>query len=168
MQESTKHMPFVAMFQRMARLPIDIAEDCHADPKERLVHYQTTAVEKDSEVATRERSDLLSTIKANIEKAQAKQKRLYDAKHGAGASFQAGSLVLKKDFTRKRRQGGKLDPRWVGPYEITSVLGKGLYSLKSCAGDVAVKRVNGMHLKVFFPERVRLHNMSTPKDFIYC
>ena len=72
MQESTKHTPFVAMFQRMARLPIDIAEDHHADPEERLVHYQTTAVEKDSEVATRERSDLLSTIKANIERAQAK------------------------------------------------------------------------------------------------
>ena len=70
------------------------------------------------------------------------------------------SMVLVPPFklvpsccTRKRRQGGKLDPRWDGPYEITSVLGKGLYSLKSCAGDVAVKRVNGMHLKVF--EKVR-------------
>ena len=35
------------------------------------------------------------------------------------------------------------------------MLGKGPYSLKRCAGDVAVKRVNGMHLKVFFPEKVR-------------
>ncbi len=133
MQESTKCTPFVAMFQRMARLPIDITEDQFADPDERLAHYQSNAVE---EIVIEERSNLLCTIKANIEKAQAKQKRLYDANHGAGISFQVGSFVMKKDFTRKKRRGGKLDPKWVGPFQITAVLGKGLYSLKSYEGDL--------------------------------
>lgn len=82
-------------------------------------------------------------------KAQLKQKRNYDSKHGPSASFTAGSLVLKKDFTRKRRRVSKLDPRWVSPFEITAVLGKGLYSLKSCDGHLTVKRVNEIHLKVF-------------------
>ena len=64
MQESTKHTPFSAMFQRMARLPIDITEDRFADPDERLAHYKSSAVEKDEEIAAKERSDLLSAIKA--------------------------------------------------------------------------------------------------------
>ena len=40
-----------------------------------------------------------------------------------------GALVLKKDFTRKRRLGGALAYRWFGPYTITCSLGQGLYHL---------------------------------------
>ena len=40
-------------------------------------------------------------MKANIEKAQAKQKEQYDKKHTLAGSFSIGALVLKKDFTRK-------------------------------------------------------------------
>ncbi len=36
------------------------------------------------------------------------------------------------------------------PFEISAVLGKGIYSLKSCEGHVKVSRVNGLHLKVFY------------------
>ena len=39
--------------------------------------------------------------KANIEKAQKKQKLHYDGKHGAGDLYTDGSEVLKKDFRRK-------------------------------------------------------------------
>ena len=48
-------------------------------------------------------------IKANIEEAQRKQKEHNDLKHGAASCFNVGSVVLKKDFTRKKRKGGKLD-----------------------------------------------------------
>lgn len=143
------YTPFVVMFQRMARLPIDISHGRHPDPNERLAHYRATAMEKDKETANKERTELLTAIKGNIQKAQANQKRVYDSKHGAGASFTAGSLVMKKDLKRKRRRGGKLDPRWKGPFKITTVLEKGLYSLKSCDGNLTVNRVNGIHLKVF-------------------
>ena len=73
-----------------------------------------------------------------------------------------------KDFRRKKRKGGKLDVKWLGPYAITSLLGKGFYSLKHegngnnhfkyhyrcfCTiivhSDVIVKRVNGGHLKIY-------------------
>ena len=39
--------------------------------------------------------------------------------------YQVGALVLKKDFKRKKRKGGKLDDRWLGPYMISKDLGKG-------------------------------------------
>ena len=48
---------------------------------------------------------------------------------------------MKKDFTRKKRKGGKLDPKWVGPYCITSNLGRGLKQLSK--PFKAVSCVNG-------------------------
>ena len=43
--------------------------------------------------------------------------------------------MLKKDFRRKKRKGGKLDYRWEGPFLITATLGKGLFQLKELAGE---------------------------------
>ena len=75
-------------------------------------------------------------VKSNIQGAQKKQKMYYDRKHGVpGSLFAVGSLVLKKDFTQKKRKGGKLDRRWVGPYQITSLLGKGLYKIQKLGSD---------------------------------
>ena len=69
--------------------------------------------------------------------------------------------VLKKDFLRKKRKGGKLDPRRLGPYIITQKLSKGFYSLQSVANPSdCVKQVNGAHLKAFHsPE-----HMSNSQD----
>ena len=79
------------------------------------------------------------SMKTNIEIAQAKQKEYNDAKFGAASCFGVGSAaaVFMKDFTRKKRHGGKLDYRWLGPYTITKALGKGLYELKEHTGDKA-------------------------------
>ena len=74
-------------------------------------------------------------VKENIEAAQTKQKKYYDEKFGVSSCFSVGSTVLKKDFKRKKRRGGKLDYRWQGPYTITAALGKGLYQLKELNGD---------------------------------
>ena len=51
---------------------------------------------------------------------------------------------------RKKRKGGggKLDSKWIDPFRIIKVLGKGLYSLESFdEPPVMVGRVNGVHLK---------------------
>lgn len=57
--------------------------------------------------------------------------------------------MLKKDFRRKKRKGGKLDHRWLGPYTISADCGKGFYTLNGANG-VAFKRINGAHLKVYY------------------
>ena len=88
-------------------------------------------------------------VKNNIEIAQEKQKENYDRKHTVVGSFSSGALVLKKDFTRKRRRGGALDFRWLGPYTITNSLGKGLYRLVHQQTGTVVNRVNGFHLKPY-------------------
>ena len=85
-------------------------------------------------------------VKTHVESAQRKQKLYYDQKHAAGDLFTVGSLVLKKVFRRKRRRGGKMDYRWQGPFVITSVLGKGLYSLKERDGDQVLDKL--MHVSL--------------------
>ena len=85
-----------------------------------------------------------------IKIAQQKQKELYDRKHANPKVYQVGSKVLKKDFARKKRKGGKIDAKYVGPFIITKSLGKGLYALQLVKnGDHVIDRVNGVHLKPY-------------------
>ena len=69
-----------------------------------------------------------------IVSAQTKQKKYCDKKHATGEVFNVGPLVLRKDFTRRKHAGGKMDYLWTGPYKITGTLGKGLYKLKAVQG----------------------------------
>ena len=54
---------------------------------------------------------VLKQAKANIDKAQEKQKKDFDKRHHCPETFKLGNLVLKKDMTRKKRKGGKLDTK---------------------------------------------------------
>ena len=90
-------------------------------------------------------------VKANILIAQERQKACYDRKHANPNIFVVGSMVLKKDFRRKKRAGGKLDPSWVGPYTIVKALGRGLYSLQGIVEpSKIISRINGIHLKRYY------------------
>ena len=122
------------MFGRRARLPVDINTEANYDPVQKLREFasQDEPNEKQNDAKRRKMEEL---VKANIEAAQAKQKKYYDDKFGASSCFSVGSTVLKKEFTRKKRRGGKLDYRWQGPYTITAALGKGLFQLKELNGD---------------------------------
>ena len=133
-QESTKHTPFEVMFGRMARLPVDFNAASHYDPDRKLEEY-SAADQLDELECQAKRQKLDEVVKENIGNAQAKQKLYYDQKHGAASCFGVGSVVLLKDFTRKRRRGGKFDYRWKGPFTITGSLGKGLFKLKEVQGD---------------------------------
>lgn len=102
----------------------------------------------------------LEAVKENIIPAQKRQKDQYDCKHSNPEVFAVGALVLKKDFTRKKRAGGKLDHRWTGPYKITSAIGRGLFRLQMVEDPTKfVARVNGVHLKKYLLQKVwKLHN----------
>ena len=53
------------------------------------------------------------------------EKEIYDRKHHQPEVFSIGAIVLK-DFTRKKRKGGKLDTKWTGPYKVAKAHGRGL------------------------------------------
>lgn len=153
------------MFGRSARLPVVINADNIEDPSDRVKNYDELASPNQSS----NRISMEAEIKANIQRAQEKQKKHYDRIHGAASCFSVGSMVLKKDFRRQKRKGGKLDYRWEGPYLITASLGKGLFQLKNPETDTVlaiasnsitctvclcvlqlITRVNGFHLKEFY------------------
>ncbi len=139
-QESTKHTPFEVMFGRTARLPVDINMEGEYSPEDKLRKFldcEQDNIEKNMEI----RTAMEDSVKENIRKAQVKQKKTYDQKHGAINCFTVDSAVLKKDFTRKKRRGGKLDYRWEGPFIITKALGKGLYQLKESNGTKVTNHV---------------------------
>ena len=107
---------------------------------------------------------MLEKVNQNISTAQGKQKQTYDRKHAtpcefqvrkyiiylASLSLQVGTLVFRKDFRRKKCKGEKMDAKWLGPFLLSSEIGKSFYSHASLDGKTAlVKRINGAHLKVY-------------------
>lgn len=152
--ESSKFTPFEVMFGRQAVLPVDLHGDSNADsPPAEMKEFNDAALEEMMVKKTAQ----LATVKENILAAQAKQKEAYDKKHSAPEVYRVGALVLKKDFLRKKRKGGKLDHKLLGPYTITHSLGRGLYALQEVANPrKVVTRVNGVHLKMYIqpPEQV--------------
>ena len=97
----------------------------------------------------KEQQKRLEEAKANILAAQEKQKDDYDRKRACPECYQVDALVLKKDFLQKKRKGGKLDDRYVGPYKILKILPKGAYLLQLVANSEVVVRVTGSHLKPY-------------------
>ena len=100
--------------------------------------------------ATTHHAKIIQAAKENILIAQQKQKEHYDRKHCVGGAYKLGAKVLLRDFTRRKRKGGKMDLKWQGPYTITKCLGKALYALRAVDNiDVVVPRVSGGHLKPY-------------------
>ena len=89
------------------------------------------------------------SVKHNVKVAQLRQKQQYNQKHSKAPKYE-GVKVFKKDFCRKKRKGGGLDNKWLGPYEILKDLGKGFFSLKSIESGQVIQRIHGAHLKRYF------------------
>ena len=146
--ESALYTPFEIMFGRKATLPIDLKMEQVEAVVNHGLFFQDNVL--DIEEITKQRCSVVKQVKENIEKAQIKQKQNFDRRHANPKAYQIGTKVLKKDFTRKKRKGGKMDCRYVGPFVITKSLGKGLYSLTSVESPKKVtKSVNGVHLKPY-------------------
>ena len=92
----------------------------------------------------------LEEAKQNIMEAQKRQKEAFDKKHANPERYRVGQLVLKKDHTRKKRKGGKLETRFLGPYTICRVLTRGVYMLRDPAGNPGhTIQATGGHLKPY-------------------
>uniref|UniRef100_A0A1X7UVJ1 Integrase catalytic domain-containing protein n=1 Tax=Amphimedon queenslandica TaxID=400682 RepID=A0A1X7UVJ1_AMPQE len=75
---------------------------------------------------TATRKELLQTTRNNVAVAQERQKE-----------------------QRKKRKGGAMRYKWLGPYHVINDVGKGFYSLKDVASNAVIKRIHGAHLKQF-------------------
>ena len=136
------------MFGRKAILPLDLDAGVHQGP---CNEAEVTICSQETEIQQKgsQHKALLDEAQKNIISAQKKQNEQYDKKHSKAVFYSVGTQVLKKDFRKKKRKGGKQDFPWVGPYLLTKSLGKGFYELQSCGkGHVTtIPRVS--HIKVY-------------------
>ena len=112
---------------------MDVNTDNRHNPDNKLQDF--LGDEPDEVQITTKRREMEELVKHNIQEAQRKRKQYCNQKHGASSCFSNGSVVLKKDFRRKKRHGGKLDYRWQGLYTIIATLVRGLFRLKEVDGE---------------------------------
>ena len=137
-QESTRFSPFEVMLGHKPTMPIDV--DMAEDQLQMYLEAEELSQSQVKEMAAQQQ-ELLQ---------QVNQKEYFDHKHANPAAYNVGAKVLKKDFLRKKRKGGKMDTRFVGPYIITKNVGKGLYALQLVQNpSVVIEQVNGAHLKPY-------------------
>nr|GEZ23954.1 reverse transcriptase domain-containing protein [Tanacetum cinerariifolium] len=68
-------------------------------------------------------------------KATLKMTKYYNARV-CSVTFRPGDFVYRCNDASHAVDGGKLGPKWEGPYEVTKALGDGAYKLRSADGTV--------------------------------
>nr|GEV39652.1 reverse transcriptase domain-containing protein [Tanacetum cinerariifolium] len=79
-------------------------------------------------------------------KAKLKMTKYYNARV-RGVTFRPGDFVYRSNDASHAVKGGKLGPKWEGPYEVTEALGDGAYKLRSMDGTILPKTWNIANLK---------------------
>ncbi|GJW61849.1 reverse transcriptase domain-containing protein [Tanacetum coccineum] len=89
-----------------------------------------------------------AVIPAAIQEARSKAKmeKYYNARVRS-TSFLPGDLVYRNNEASHAEDGGKLGPKWEGPYEVTEALGKGAYKLRDRNGNTLPRTWNVSNLK---------------------
>nr|GEU79642.1 reverse transcriptase domain-containing protein [Tanacetum cinerariifolium] len=126
---------------RLAVIPIEIG----------MPTYRTTAVDvvsNDEELRLNldlleERRECAVICEAN---AKSKMTKYYNARV-RGVTFRPGDFVYHSNDASHVVAGGKLGPKWEGPYEVTEALGDGAYKLRSMDGTILPRTWNIANLK---------------------
>nr|GEU39734.1 reverse transcriptase domain-containing protein [Tanacetum cinerariifolium] len=79
-------------------------------------------------------------------KAKLKMTKYYNARV-RGVTFRPGDFVYPSNDASYAVDGGKLGPKWEGPYKVTKALGDGAYKLRSTDGTVLSRTWNIANLK---------------------
>ncbi|GJW70018.1 reverse transcriptase domain-containing protein [Tanacetum coccineum] len=79
-------------------------------------------------------------------KSKTKMEKYYNSRV-RGTRFKPGDTVYRNNDASHARDGGKLGPKWEGPYKVAESLGKGAYKLKDCKGNELPRTWNICNLK---------------------
>nr|GEW00656.1 reverse transcriptase domain-containing protein [Tanacetum cinerariifolium] len=79
-------------------------------------------------------------------KSKSKMMKYYNARV-RDIAFKLGDFVYRSNDASHAVAGGKLGPKWEGPYEVTEALGNGAYKLRSMDGTILPRTWNIANLK---------------------
>nr|GEX67589.1 reverse transcriptase domain-containing protein [Tanacetum cinerariifolium] len=82
----------------------------------------------------------------NEDRSKSKMTKYYNSRV-CGVAFQPGDFVYRSNDASHAAAGGKLGPKWDGPYEVTDALGNGAYKLRSMDGTMLPRTWNVTNLK---------------------
>nr|GFC21294.1 reverse transcriptase domain-containing protein [Tanacetum cinerariifolium] len=113
--------------------------------------YRTTAVDvvnNDEELRLNlnlleERRELAAMSEA---RSKSKMMKYYNSRV-RGVAFKPGDFVYRSNDASHAVAGGKLGPKWEGPYEVTDALGNRSYKLRSMDGTMLPRTWNVTNLK---------------------
>nr|GFA71831.1 reverse transcriptase domain-containing protein [Tanacetum cinerariifolium] len=117
----------------------------------RMPTYRTTVVDvvnNDEELCLN--LDLLEERRelAAMSEARSKSKMMkYYNSRVRGVAFKPGDFVYRSNDASHAVAGGKLGPKWEGPYEVTDALRNGAYKLWSMDGTMLPRTWNVTNLK---------------------
>nr|GFB30812.1 reverse transcriptase domain-containing protein [Tanacetum cinerariifolium] len=113
--------------------------------------YRTTVVDVvNNNEELRLNLDLLEERRelAAMSEARSKSKMMkYYNSRVRGVAFKPGDFVYRSNDASHAVAGGKLGPKWEGPYEVTDALGNRAYKLRSTNGTMLPRTWNVTNLK---------------------
>nr|KAG5702948.1 hypothetical protein BaRGS_034721 [Batillaria attramentaria] len=110
--KSTQFSPFLALYGEQAKLPFDVTGDANEQDLNEEIMDTMKGIHE----------EVKNKIGENISRAQKKQKEYYDSRRAYDHGFRIGDKVLIINAARVHRMGGKMAPRFVGPYELFKLL----------------------------------------------
>nr|GEV27252.1 reverse transcriptase domain-containing protein [Tanacetum cinerariifolium] len=133
--------PFSLIYETEAVIPAEI----------RMPTYPTAAVDVvNNDKELRLNLDLLEERQERVAvceaRAKSKMMKYYNARVRSVA-FKPGDFVYRSNDASHAMAGGKLGPKWEGPYEVTDALGNGAYKLRCSNGTVLPRTWNVTNLK---------------------
>nr|KAG5714845.1 hypothetical protein BaRGS_000333 [Batillaria attramentaria] len=111
--KSTQFSPFLALYGEQAKLPFDVTGDANEQDLNEEIMDTMKGIHE----------EVKNKIGENISRAQKKQKEYYDSRRAYDHGFRIGDKVLIINAARVHRMGGKMAPRFVGPYEADNLGG---------------------------------------------
>ena len=155
---STGVAPFTAMFRRNPVLPIYL----ETGPQAKDAATTEETIKELTERVVSEKKAAEEKMAMNIAKSQIRQKRNYDKRHtGKSSEIVEGSLVLLKNNKNNHRMGGKLESKYIGPYEVVSLQGKGRAKLKNLSTGKELKNTyHVVNLKLYKTDGASEHGQD--------
>ena len=88
------------------------------------------------------RDEYILIGQSNIEKAQSRQKKVYDRRKNYVSDININDMVMRKLQKNVQRKGGKLEKKFAGPYKVVA---------KTVKGNCQLEDTKGKVLKTWFP-----------------
>ncbi|CAM4650150.1 unnamed protein product [Leuciscus chuanchicus] len=148
---STKYSPYFLMYNRHPRLP-QALNVCETDAA-----FELADPEEELELKLAGVKALNETVRKNIEKAQGKQKKAFEAKKRKGVrqcSVKAGDEVLIGEPKKKVKKGNCLQDLHQGPFTLKSLTEKGVASVAMLG---KIQKVNVAQLRPYFRPQGHSH-----------